>query len=794
MTFPLFYLVISFVAGILFSHFLLSSLWALVLTLAISLAVSWILFFFNRIRFSFFCLLISVFLLGANLHTYQNKNFSENALHRLKHEGYVDFFGIIYKSPSIGKDRDYLYLKVEKVIYKNRKENIDGNLRVTVYRSSPHSSFSNFFVGDKIIVSARLLSSKGFQNFDHLSRDTYFKSLNIHNRASTKSDLLVKKIKPGKRYSPLRWVSIIRQKLQRKIKQHLTSSRSSMSPQGAVLEALLLGERGRMDQEVTRALQQAGIFHLFAISGAHIAIISFILFSLFRVLHIPTRPSYGLLMGFLIFYAFLVEGRPSVLRATIMTLAFLLGKMIWADVSLINTISISAFFLLLVNPFSLFHVGFQLTFAATLTIILLFPRIIKYFPRLPLRISEIFVLSFTAQLGILPIMAATFHRVTFSSLLLNYAAIPLVGIIMAVGYIFLLFSLLSSFLAELITVALGFLINLLLACSHLLDWFPPISYRIPTPHLPTIIGYFLILSLLLLRPRVKGQRLILLSCFFCIFAILISYPFPSNSKTLKMTMIDVGQGDSILVEFPGRKKMLIDGGGVQQGTFDIGENVVSPFLWKKGIKRVDYLVLTHAHPDHLNGLKAVARNFRIKEFWEAFSPDQSENYADFKKLLRLSVIQKRKFRGDSSQEGQVKIDVLHPEKGYPYVPSIHNDQSLVLRLTYGQMTLLLTGDIEIKAEMEILSTGAIIESQVLKSPHHGSLSSSSDTFLHKVHPHLVLISVGEGNRYGFPAPEVLTKYQEIGAKVYRTDLHGAIEVSTDGKEISIRTAAEQSNS
>ncbi len=791
---PFLYLAISFVAGILFSHFLLSSLWAFVLILAICLAGSWILFFFNRTRLSFFCLLISVFLLGANLLTYQNKNFSENALHRLKHEGYIDFFGTIYKSPSIGKDRDYLYLKVKKVIYKNREENIDGNLRVTVYRSSPHSSLSNFFIGDQIIVSARLLSSKGFQNFDHRSRDTYFKSLNIHNRASTKSALLVKKIKPGKRYSPLRWVSIIRRGLQRKIKQHFTSSRSSISPQGAVLEALLLGERGRMDQEVTRSLQQAGIFHLFAISGAHIAIISFILFSLFRVLHVPTRLSYGLLIGFLIFYAFLVEGRPSVTRATIMTLAFLLGKMIWSDVNLVNTISISAFFLLLVNPFSLFHVGFQLTFAATLTIILLFPRIIKYFPRLPLRISEIFVLSFTAQLGILPIMAATFHRVTFSSLLLNYAAIPLVGIIMAVGYIFLLFSLLSSFLAELISVALGFLINLLLACSHLLDWFSSISYRIPTPHLPTIIGYFLILSLLLLKPRVKGQRIILLSCFLCIFSILIFYPFPSNSKNLKMTLIDVGQGDSILVEFPGRKKMLIDGGGVQQETFDMGENVVSPFLWKKGIKKVDYLVLTHAHPDHLNGLKAVARNFKIKEFWEAFSPEQSESYSGFKKLLRPSVIQKRKFRGDSLQEGQVKINVLHPEKDYPYVHSIHNNQSLVLKLSYGQITLLLTGDIEIKAEMEILSTGATIESQVLKSPHHGSHSSSSEPFLQKVRPHQVLISVGEGNRYGFPDLEVLRRYQEIGAEVYRTDLHGAIEVSTDGKEISIRTAAKRSDS
>lgn len=789
MAFPFLFLSLALVAGISFSHFLFSSLWIFVFVLAFCLAVSWLFFFANQSKLCLACLLISVILLGASLHSLHDKNFEETTLHRLKYKGYADFYGTLYKSPSVGKDRDYLYLRVENVLYQNQEERINGNLRVTVYRSSPLSPLSHLLVGDKIRISAQLLSSKGFQNIDHFSREPYFKSLNIHNRASTKTSLLVEKTQSGKEHSPLRWISRIRQKLQRKIEEHFSSANSCLSSQGAVLEALLLGERGRMEEANTRALQDAGIYHLFAISGAHIAIISFLLFSLFRILRTPTRVSYVLLMAFLLFYAFLVEGRPSVMRATIMTLAFLLGKILWTNVNLINTISLSAFLLLLLNPYSLFHVGFQLTFAATLSIILFFPRIIKFFPRLPLRIPEIFALSLTALLGILPIMVTSFHRVTFSSLILNYAAIPLVGIIMACGYIFLLLSFISSILGEVLSVVLRFLIHCLLTSSHLLDWFPSISYRIPTPHLLTRVGYFIFLSLLLLKPRVKRQKFILLLCFLGFFSLLISYPFSSSSKTLKLIMIDVGQGESILVEFPGQKKMLIDGGGVQQGTFDIGENVVSPVLWEKGIKKLDYLVLTHGHPDHLNGLKAIARNFKIREFWEAFSPSEDNNYAEFKTLLRPSVIQKRKFRGDFHQDRSVKIEFLHPKKDSPYVYSVHNDQSLVLMLSYGQTNFLLTGDIGVNAEEEIVNTSEEIESQVFKSPHHGSLSSSSEAFLLKVHPQIVIISVGEGNRYGFPDPEVLARYEEIGARVYRTDLHGAIEISSDGKKISLRTAS-----
>jgi len=788
MPFPFLFLALSLASGILLSSLLSFSLLTWISSLLISLAFAWLLFLLRKERQAFFIILISTFFLGAGLYSFFNRNFDENSLRRLRLSNYADFYGTLYKSPSRGPDRDILFIKVEKAFYENKMEKIRGNLRITVPHSSESSSPLKLFVHDKIKVSARLLSSKGFRNFQASSLNAYLKSQNIHNRAFSKSALLVEKLESGKKYSPLRLVSVLRQSLQNKIENHFSSETGVLSAQGAVLEALLLGERSRMDPAITQSLQKAGIYHLFAISGAHIAIISFFLFSLLKLSRVPTRLSYLFLIAFLFFYAFLVEGRPSVMRATIMAVAFLLGKLIWRNVSLLNTISISAFILLFFNPFSLFNVGFQLTFAATFSIILFFPKIINYFPRLPFRISEIIVLSLTAQLGVFPFIASSFNRVTFSSLILNYAALPLVGLIMACGYIFLPLSFASSFLAQLLAKGIDFLINLLVSCSHLFDKVPFISYRIPTPHLITIIGYFLFFLLLLLPSKIRRQKLALTVLFLVFFTLLISYPFPSVSKNLKLTFIDVGEGESILVEFPGRKKMLIDGGGHPEGTFDVGEQVVSPFLWHKGIKKIDYLVLTHAHPDHLNGLIAVAKNFKIGEYWEAFSPLESDPYTEFKRSLSSSVSRKRYFRGHSYQEKKVRIEVLHPEKGEPYVDTISNDHSLVLRLSCDQVSFLLPGDIGTDAEKMILGSSGEIKSQVLKSPHHGSRSSSTEAFLDSVSPEIVVISVGENNPYGFPNHEILERYKKIGAKVYRTDVHGAVEISSDGRTIIVRTA------
>ncbi len=793
MLFPFFPLTIGLASGIVLSAYLPAPLVFWTVLTAFSLACSW--FFFAALRRERACLvliLLTSLSMGASLYTAHNNTYEKNPLKGLESADYIDFYGRLYKSISRGTESDYVFLRTHKVVMQKREKPIRGNLRISV----PHSQGSPFTLHlhthDEVKISAKLSSAQGFKNFHPGVLDRYLKIQNLHHRAYTKSPLLIERLRSNKNISPLHTISLLRRRLQQNIEKHFSGSEDQpLSSQGSVVEALLLGERERMDPEITRSLQHAGIFHLFALSGAHIAIISFLLFSLFRIFRLPERINYVLLILFLSFYVFLVEGRPSILRATIMALAYLLAKLIWSTSNLLNILSSSAFFLLLFNPMNLFSLGFQLTFAATLTIILFFPKVIEFLPHLPLRINEILAVSITAQLGILPFIASAFNRVTFSSLFLNLFAIPLVGLIMAVGYIFLLFSFLNPFLAGILARCIDFVVGVLISTSHLFDPVPFLSFRIPTPSILIILGYFFFLGLLLVPKKFSGQKLTLSLCFTLFFLAIVIYPFSSYSKTLKMTFVDVGQGDSILIEFPGHKKMLIDGGGTPEETFDIGEYVVSPFLWKKGIKKVDYLVLSHAHPDHMNGLKAVARNFKIREFWEAFSPQNSGSYDELKKLLSSKTIQRRMFRGQTEIFDGINIEVLNPARTDLHRPRVHNDHSIVLRISYGRVAFLLTADIGKEVEYGLIGSSFTLLSQVMKAPHHGSDSSSSEEFLRAVAPEFVIVSAGAGNRYGLPDSLVLERYDRSRAKVYRTDLDGAVEISSDGRSITLRTASQK---
>jgi competence protein ComEC len=264
-------------------------------------------------------------------------------------------------------------------------------------------------------------------------------------------------------------------------------------------------------------------------------------------------------------------------------------------------------------------------------------------------------------------------------------------------------------------------------------------------------------------------------------------------KDLMITFIDVGQGDSILIEFPKGERMLIDGGGLHEDRFDIGKNVIAPFLWKKKIHRIDYLVLTHPDPDHLKGLNFIASHFSIGQFWDNGLRGNSESYFQLEETLfkkrveRLFVNEKT----PSQMIHGVEVSFLNPPVSERRVRKERdslflNNQSLVMRLKFKNINVLLAADIGERAEYRMMRGNDPLRADILKVPHHGSLSSSTPGFIERVKPAYAILSVGERNIGRLPHPEVLKRYQKLGSKIFRTDQQGAISVVTDGEKIEIK--------
>ncbi|MBM3310502.1 MAG: DNA internalization-related competence protein ComEC/Rec2, partial [Candidatus Aminicenantes bacterium] len=770
MAFPLFFLALAFSAGIGLGSALDFGPGPWAAAAALLLASAWALFGLKKTAAAFVLVLAAGGGLGAGWLVLSDERYEKNGLRELPAGTVVDLRGTVIRSPGRGLDRDSLTLRVQSVEVQGQARPVRGVARVSIPRSSEFPERLDVFAGDRVTVSAQISLPREYRNFSPPFSRVYLRTLGLHVQASTKSLLLVRLDRPGRPLHPLRLISRLRQALQKSLERYFprAGEGASLSSEGAVLEALLLGERGRLDADTTRALQQTGLFHLFAISGAHIGIISFLVFALLRAVRLSARASYLSVLVLLLVYALLVEGRSSVVRAVIMAAAFILGKLLWKDAPILNTLGLSALLILLLNPFQLFDLGFQLTFAATLGIILFFPRLKKALPRLPLKVADMFGLSLAAQAAVLPLVARSFNRVIFSGLFLNLIGIPLVGLVMAAGYVFLPLSLAAPFIARPAAAALTFLVKLFMASAHLMDGLPFLSYRIPTPSGAVVAAYFAGLLALLLPSGLRAWRRAGAAVGFAAFLVLATYPFPSAVRDLTVTFIDVGHGDAVLVEFPGRAKMLVDGGGIPFGSFDVGENVVSPFLWDKGVKRLDLVVLTHPHPDHLFGLASVASNFRVGRFWETAAPPASGPYDRLKRALR-NVPAKRVARGEKAFFGGVSVDVLSPPAPPPDGAPADNDLSMVIRLSHGQTSVLLPADIETAAESEILAAGLEVGAQVLKSPHHGSDSSSSAAFLARVKPDHIVVSVGRGNASNLPHPDVLERYRSLGAAVFRTD-------------------------
>jgi competence protein ComEC len=437
--------------------------------------------------------------------------------------------------------------------------------------------------------------------------------------------------------------------------------------------------------------------------------------------------------------------------------------------------------------------------------------------RLGLRLWEIVVLSAVIQWGMMPMLARDFHRVSLAGPLSNIPSVLLTGLIVPLGFLTLAAAMVWSRFATLLAHPLGILAGWLLAT---VDWFsrwPRVSYRIPGPPAWLIIAFFVIFACLAAAarasasrfPRRRGRRPILspMRTTEWIAALALSgltilvatYPFPPrlDKGKLAITVLDVGQGDSIFASFPNRRTMLIDGGGLAGSEWargyrtgpDVGEEVVSPYLWSRGLKHLDVVALTHAHHDHLDGLHAVLQNFRVGELWIGRDEETPAFNALLDEARARGIRIVHRVSGEQFQWGGVAGTVLWPPDSTS-VPEASNDDSLVMRLTDGDVHFLLTGDIQAPVEDKLAADRVPLAAEFLKVPHHGSKTSSTPAFLAAVAPRVAAVSVGEGNQFGQPVESVVQRYAEAGVRLLRTDRDGAITVLTNGQSLEVHTFTE----
>lgn len=567
--------------------------------------------------------------------------------------------------------------------------------------------------------------------------------------------------------------------------------------EGGVLKALLLGDKGDVPEQLQDAYARSGVNHILSISGFHVGIV---FLALFHLLYFAARRSESLALRLnlkqllpllvlpaLVFYLLLSGAAPATLRSVLMICAVVAALHLRRELDPINTVMLAACAILFVSPETLFEVSFQLSFLAIWGLAVLAPPLAGRFsglPALPRWLLLLAVASLAAVVATLVPVAYYFQRVSLIGLVANLLVVPLMGYgAVVAGFA----SLCLSHICEPAAQALLHFAALLVRVSNRV-----IEYL---SHVPVLTGYvpgkmdLLLACLALCAVTFPKSRIKRLAALSPLLLALVWRAIPSaaaGSGVMHLYFLSVGQGDATLAHLPDGKWMLVDGGGNANDTSArVGPRLLLPALRALGVRRIDYLVLTHEHPDHLQGVSYLAARFEVGEFWEGAVPSDALEYLQLKWILAARGVPERRLDGAASAfaAGGAVVQPLWPlSTGSPPCGDA-NDSSLVFRLSHGRASVLLTGDLGGKGERALLARGALSSSSLLKVAHHGSRYSTCEAFLAALAPQDAVISSGYANAFRLPAPSTISRLQRHGVRVYRTDLEGTIEavMAPDGE-------------
>ena len=749
---------------------------------------------------------------GLFINLYTHPSFPKNHISNFLKDDYLNVQGSLYKPPKLLEDRSRFYVNAERVYLNEGHVNVNGKLLLTIGDTG-----INLKYGDRIRFICKLYRPRNFNNPGGFDYSRYLAFQGISATGYLKSSGEIVKMAEGDGNFFRKAIEGLREKIRRFIDEE------TELPNRYIIKALLLGEKGEIPRKRREDFTAAGVAHILAISGLHLGFIALVAFAVFRGI---LRYSERLMLAFdinkvsavltvfpVLFYAYIAGFSVSTFRATIMIMTFLTAIIIDRQRDLYNTLAVAALIISVISPTAIFDVSFQLSFVSVLVILFLIPRFLYYLsliPGLPAKstpsatkktgryIGFLALVSIAATLGTGPIVAYHFNRVAPLGFISNIVIVPMVGfLIIPLSLLVALTIFVSPSLASLFlgldSIIAGSLVDLVGLFAHL----PSVSFWVTTPTILEIILFYLFIAALFNIKRLKRVGWITLVLLLFIGADYFYWHYANNlDPDFHVTFLSVGQGDSAVVEFPGGKRMLIDGGGFYNDSFDTGRNIIAPFLWKKKIKRIDYLILSHPHPDHLNGLRFIARNFNVREIWASGQGINLESYNELMDIIEDRGIKKVKMDVNTPTRyiNGVRVDIYNPpvplfrEQEIGLHQSLNNN-SLVVKLTFKGVSFLFTGDIHEEAENILVEFGDRLKSTVLKVPHHGSSTSSTKGFLARVQPSYAVFSVGYKNRFGFPKKEVVERYRDLGCKIYQTDRDGAIAMVTDGEELRVKSSS-----
>jgi len=736
----------------------------------------------------------------------------------------VNLVGWVAAEPDVREDKVFYLLQAQELVLGGERRAVAGAVRLQVKDSD-----MVFGYGDVLRVSGLLARPELPGNPGAFNYRTYLERQGIGVTLTVRGEKGVEKIGSSSANPVLNAALRLKQKLSSAAVTSLTPS------QAAVLNGIVFGTQGLIDRETRQSFIETGIVHILSVSGLHIGLVLGGTVGLLRLLRLQPGLTAPLVTPVIIFYVLMTGLNPAVLRAAIMALLLLWAHHLGRERDWPTTMALAALIILLWNPMQIYHPGFQLSFAATWGILYLGPLFTGACARLlnvngipdtfSRPISQSLAVPLAAQLATVPLVAWYYNLISPVSILANLVAVPLVGIIMLLGVTAAALGMVWLPLAELVNVSNGAVLSLFMGVVSFFQKLPGAVFYLPTPPLFLAVAWYggLIAAGWFfsggcneaVKDRLKGWAAV--GAALGLALLLIWVPW-GGGHGVAVHFLDVGQGDSILVQTPGRKNMLIDAGGrrdeFQTGS-GTGDQVVTPYLRKIGVQRLDVLVLTHPHEDHAGGAAAVVKNFPVElalvpqvdkkvfkskeevTVEEITAGQKTKSSSDeeipaayvalLEKMAASGIMVRTAGAGDTLRlDHNLEIEVLSPAEMKGESKSFLNNQSLVLKLTYMDRSFIFAGDIEEDAQSGLIRGGADLRADVLKLPHHGSRSLLPE-LVEQVKPGIVVISVGAHNNFGHPAPSTLDMLYRAGALVYRTDQDGAVIIKTDGYNLEVKT-------